>query len=79
MTAEEIAALALKLDHKSRASLAGRLLRSLDEEEANFSPEEWERAWAEEAERRLEELRTGKIKGIPGEEVFARARALLSS
>jgi putative addiction module component (TIGR02574 family) len=79
VTTEEIVAAALKLDRKERAQLAGRLIRSLDAEEANLSPEEWEMLWAEEVDRRLEELRQGKVKGIPGEEVFARARAFLSA
>jgi hypothetical protein len=45
-------------------------------QEEKLSPEEWERLWAQEAERRLEELRQGKAKEIPAEEVFARGRAL---
>jgi hypothetical protein len=31
-------------------------------------------AWAEEAARRYEEIASGKVKGIPADEVFARAR-----
>jgi putative addiction module component (TIGR02574 family) len=31
-----------------------------------------ERAWITEAERRLEELESGKVKGIPAEEVLGR-------
>ena len=77
MTTEEIAAAALKLDRKERARLASQLIRSLDAEEVNLSPKEWERLWAEEVDRRLEDLRQGKVKGIPGQEVFARARAIL--
>jgi putative addiction module component (TIGR02574 family) len=79
MTTEEIAAAALKLERGERAKLASRLIRSLDAEEAELSPEEWERVWAEEVDRRLEDLRQGRVKGVPGEEVFARARAFLSS
>ncbi len=79
MTAEEIVAEALKLDRKARGKVASRLLRSLDDEQENLSPEECERLWLEEAERRLEEWEQGKVMGISGEEVFARARAFLSS
>ncbi len=79
MTTEEIVAAALKLDRKDRAQLASRLIRSLDEEEEKLSPEECEKLWLEEAERRLEEWEQGKVKGVPGEEVFARAREILSS
>jgi putative addiction module component (TIGR02574 family) len=76
VTVKEIATAAMKLDPKNRARLAARLIERLREEEEKLSPEEWERLWTEEAERRLEELRQGKAKEIPAEEVFARARAL---
>jgi len=36
-----------------------------------------DKLWADEAERRIEELDKGIIKGIPGEEVFAEIRARL--
>jgi hypothetical protein len=36
-----------------------------------------EAAWAETAERRAEELRSGKVKGIPADEVFSKARRQL--
>ena len=75
MTAEEIVAAALKLDQKKRAEVVERLLGSLEQ----LTEADWERAWVEEVERRLADLREGKVKAIPGEEVFARARALLSS
>lgn len=49
---------ALKLPPKDRARLAKRLIVSLDSE-----PEEGaEGAWAREIERRVEELRTGKVR-----------------
>jgi putative addiction module component (TIGR02574 family) len=79
VTDEEVFVAALKLVHEKRADLAGRLLRSLDEEEEQLSPEECEKLWLAEAERRLQEWEEGKVKGIPAEEVFARARALLRS
>ena len=79
MTAEEIVAEALKLDRKARGKVASQLLHSLDDELEKLSPEQCETLWLEEAERRLEDWDQGKVKGIPGEEAFARARALLSS
>jgi putative addiction module component (TIGR02574 family) len=36
----------------------------------NPSNEENDQKWASEAKARLEELRSGKVKAIPGEEVF---------
>jgi hypothetical protein len=35
---------------------------------------EIDRKWAAVAKRRLEELRSGQVKPIPGEEVFAKIR-----
>jgi putative addiction module component (TIGR02574 family) len=78
MTTEEILAAALKLDQKERAELAGRLIQSLDKEEENLSREEWEKLWAEEADRRIRELDDGKVKAIPAEKVFADAHRILS-
>lgn len=68
---------ALKLPEDERARLAVRLLASLEEEAG--SPEEIERLWVEEAERRFEELRGGTVRGIPARDVFAALRAKLSS
>ena len=66
---EEIISEAMELGLQERAQLAGTLLASLDEP----SESEVERLWLQEAERRLQEYREGKVKGIPAEEVFNRA------
>ncbi len=39
---------------------------------------EIEGAWIAEAKRRHQELLDGRVKGIPGEQVFANVRALLA-
>ncbi|MCA9431915.1 MAG: addiction module protein [Candidatus Omnitrophica bacterium] len=39
--------------------------------------EEIDRLWAEEAERRIDELDSGEVEEIPGEQVFAEIRARL--
>ena len=75
-TAEEIVAAALKLDRKTRAELAHQLIVSLDEGSEEVPEAEWERLWGEEADRRLQELRDGKVEETPGEEVIAKLRAL---
>ena len=36
-----------------------------------------EEAWGKEIDRRLAELESGKVKGIPAEEVFAKARKIV--
>lgn len=79
MTEKQIVAAALKLPPKKRAKLASRLIQSLEKEEQELSPKEWEKLWVKECERRLAELREGKAEEIDGEEVFARAREILSS
>lgn len=74
MTMKKIESEALNLDLHSRANLVGKLLLSLDEP----SVSEVERLWLDEAERRLDDYRTGKVQAIPGNEVFKRAVAELS-
>ena len=56
---------AISLPIEERALLVDSLLRSM-----NPSNEENDQKWAIEAKTRLEELRSGKVKSIPGEEVF---------
>jgi len=63
---------ALRLSPEDRARLAVRLLSSL--EGAAESPEEIEKLWIAEAERRFQELRDGVVQGIPAQEVFAEFR-----
>ena len=64
---------ALLLSAEDRARLAVRLLSSL--EKTTESPEEIEKLWVAEAERRFLELRDGVVQGIPAREVFAELRA----
>jgi len=64
---------ALLLSAEDRARLAVRLLSSL--EGTGESPEEIEKLWIAEAERRFQELRDGVVQGIPAQEVFAELRA----
>jgi putative addiction module component (TIGR02574 family) len=68
----EIETEALRLSPEDRARLAVRLLSSL--EETAESPEEIEKLWIIEAERRFQELRDGAVQGIPAREVFAELR-----
>ena len=64
---------ALKLPPDERASLARKLLLSLD----SPSDEELAETWLSEAERRARELDRGEVRPVPAEEVRRRARALL--
>jgi putative addiction module component (TIGR02574 family) len=65
----------LRLSVAQRARLARVLLESLDEE----AEEDVEAAWAAEAKRRVEELRSGRVKGRTSAQVHARARSALSA
>jgi putative addiction module component (TIGR02574 family) len=73
----EIESNALQLSDEDRARLAVRLLTSLEEEAE--PPEEIEKLWLAEAERRFQELRAGLAQGVPAREVFTRLRAKPSS
>ncbi len=60
----------MKLPLRDRVRLAQRLVSNLDDPmEADV-----ESLWAAEAERRREELRTGKVQGIEAAEAFRKAR-----
>ncbi len=62
---------ALHLPAQDRAQLAHLLIVSIDDEdEADVSA-----AWDAELEKRVQEIREGKVKGVPAEEVFARLDA----
>ena len=52
--------------------LVGRLTEDL-----HGSDPETEAAWKTEIDRRIEEIQTGKVQGIPAEEVSARIRRIL--
>ena len=64
---------AMTLPVRERARLAERLISSLDDE----VDADAEAAWTREGERRLSELRSGKVKGRAAAGVFRRARAAL--
>ncbi|OPZ30961.1 MAG: putative addiction module component [Lentisphaerae bacterium ADurb.BinA184] len=63
----------LSLPCEDRIYLVDRLLESLNAP----SRQEIDRLWAEEAERRIAEIDSGKVKTIPGEQVFAEIRGRL--
>jgi hypothetical protein len=74
MGIKEIEAEIEKLDLKDRSTLAKWIVESLDD----LSEAEVEAVWAEEAERRLDELEQGLVTEIPDREVLRRARAAIS-
>ena len=64
---------AMKLSLRDRVQLAQRLVSTIDDE---IDPDT-EALWFAEAERRLEELRSGRVEGIDSEDAFGTAREAL--
>ncbi len=60
-----------QLPSKDRAFLAERLLASLEDSDT-------EQQWADEAVRRRDEVRSGKVKTVPAAEVYRRIEQLLA-
>ena len=67
---DRIVADAMKLPLRDRVSLAQQLVSTIDDQ----TDTDVEGLWFDEAERRLEELHTGKVEGIDADEAFRRAR-----
>ena len=65
MSSKEILEKALKLKPVERFMLVEGLIKSLDEPDSAIDG-----IWAEEAVRRLEAYRAGRLEGIPMEEIF---------
>jgi putative addiction module component (TIGR02574 family) len=71
MTRNAVLEEALKLSSKERADVAVELLASLDDQEWE-DPEEVERAWGAEIERRARRVLSGGSAGSPWEDVKQR-------
>jgi putative addiction module component (TIGR02574 family) len=74
MNDEQLDAEIMKLDLDARARLAEKLILSLDAP----SDKENLHLWVVEAGRRLRDLREGRAKEIPAEEMFRQARQAIS-
>ena len=72
-TVERLVEQALKLSSESRARLADLLVESLDAGDLGRI----DRSWAAEAKRRRDEVRTGRVKTVPGEQARRRVRDAL--
>jgi putative addiction module component (TIGR02574 family) len=70
---DQLTADAMKLPLRDRVQLAQRLVSTLDDEVETDT----EALWFVEAERRLEELRSGKVQGIDSDVAFRDAREAL--
>jgi len=65
---------AISLPIEIRMQLVEKLLRSLNPTQKTI-----DKLWAKEAERRIEEIKSCKVKTIPGEKVFKRIRDRLNA
>ena len=72
----EVLKKALALSTQDRGLIIDRLIESLDNE---LAEEGVEAAWSEEIKRRVEEIQSGRVEMIPGEEVHRRLLARLSN
>ncbi len=69
---------ALLLPDDERGELAAKLLRTLDPNvEDELTRNEWEAAWSDEIDRRVREIRAGRVELIDGDEVLAELRAIV--
>ncbi len=64
---------ATSLPVEQRAHLADELLKSL-----NLFQTKIDKLWALEAEKRVSDIKSGKVQPIPGEEVFKKIRKRLN-
>ncbi|TVP44030.1 MAG: addiction module antitoxin RelB [Gemmatimonadales bacterium] len=71
MSNEELEAAVMSLRVDERASLAHKILASLDDEPTEATEE----AWIHEADRRADQVTKGEVELVPGEEVFRKAFA----
>jgi putative addiction module component (TIGR02574 family) len=73
---------ALELSDEERIELAARLLRSLEPSQLRtleLADEDWRGEWTGEIDRRLREVRDGKVTPVDGDEVFRRARERIAA
>ena len=66
---DQLTAAAMKLPIRDRVQLAQRLVSTLDDEVESDTEE----LWFAEAERRIEELRSGKVEGVDCDVAFRTA------
>jgi putative addiction module component (TIGR02574 family) len=72
MTIDEIVEAARHWPSEKVGELVGRL-----SEDLHACEPEIEAAWKAEIGRRIEEIQSGKVQGVPGEEVSARVRKIV--
>ncbi len=74
LTVEQIAEEALSLPSEARALLADRLVESLDPAEDGYV----QQLWASEARRRRDDVRSGRVETVPGDEALEQVRRIFA-
>ena len=69
---DELASQAMDLSSDLRAQLAEKLIESLENETI-------EKIWLSEAKKRRDEVRSGKVEAIDGEEALNKVRSLIGN
>lgn len=72
-TVEQLAEEAMNLPAEARARLADLLVESLDADELGRI----DRLWIAEAKRRRDEVRSGRVETVPGDEALQKVRDLV--
>ena len=67
---DELVTKAMALSGEARASLAEKLVESLDQESVS-------EIWRTEAKKRRDEVRSGRVESVPGVEVMEEVRKLI--
>lgn len=74
MKTKDLIAEVIDLPIEERAMVVDLILKSLNPTQSDLDEK-----WAAVAKRRLKELRSGEVKGIPGDDVFQRTWEKFSS
>lgn len=70
---------ALQLSDDERGELLARLVRSFEADDGEeVGGVEWEAAWSEELDRRVDDIREGRVELVDGDDARARVRAAIS-
>jgi putative addiction module component (TIGR02574 family) len=74
--AEAVYAQLMQLPPEERDAILGRAIRALQEEESAETDTAIQAAWDEEIERRIDDMESGRVKGVTWEEVKESLRGI---
>ncbi len=74
MTVRALEKQVMDLPPRSRIRIAEKIIESVDD----FTSKQIEAAWSEEIQRRVNDIESGNVKGIPAAQAMAKARRALN-